>query len=50
MPRIRRLPPFVTSAVEQEGSGGWQLADMEGESLLLLLSSRRHPYYGEWIS
>lgn len=44
------LAAFVPSAVEQEGVGGWQLADMEGEPLLLLLSSRRHAYYGAWIS
>lgn len=44
------LASFVLGVAGREETGGWRLADVEGEPMLLLMSTRRNACYGAWIS
>lgn len=44
------LTTLVPDTVKQESGDGWRIVDMDGEPLLILISSYRRAYYGAWIS
>lgn len=44
------LALFVPGIVDEGWQDGWQLINMEGEPLLMLITGYRQAYYGAWIS
>lgn len=44
------LSDFVAKAAKEDHQDGWQIVDVAGEPLLLLISNYRNAYYGAWIS